>query len=84
MLDHCIGRFDHYCPWVVNAVGYKNHQWFLGYLFMVLVIVLLHTLGAMEYLDYHCNATEILRNPNLASGPQPYVLRKEEIFERRI
>ena len=34
MLDHMVGRFDHYCPWVINAVGYKNHQWFLGYLLM--------------------------------------------------
>ena len=30
MLDHSIGRFDHYCPWVVNAIGYRNHHWFMS------------------------------------------------------
>jgi len=59
MLDHCVGRFDHYCPWVINAVGYKNHQWFLGYLFMVLVICGLHGYACLTYMTNVCQIKNI-------------------------
>jgi len=59
MLDHSIGRFDHYCPWVVNAIGYRNHHWFINYLIMVIVLCIIHAYGAIEYLKVQCNATAI-------------------------
>ncbi|RLN73532.1 hypothetical protein BBJ28_00013605 [Nothophytophthora sp. Chile5] len=34
-LNACIAKFDHYCPFVVNAVGARNHAAFLGFLFFV-------------------------------------------------
>ena len=30
--DRCYARFDHYCPWIVNAVAVKNHGKFVAYL----------------------------------------------------
>uniref|UniRef100_A0A6B2L0R6 Palmitoyltransferase n=1 Tax=Arcella intermedia TaxID=1963864 RepID=A0A6B2L0R6_9EUKA len=27
--DQCVARFDHYCPWINNDVGYGNHRLFL-------------------------------------------------------
>ncbi|RHY33517.1 hypothetical protein DYB32_001591 [Aphanomyces invadans] len=31
-LNGCVARFDHFCPFVANAVGANNHTYFLGFL----------------------------------------------------
>lgn len=31
--DRLVARFDHYCPWLNNAVGLSNHLPFVGFLF---------------------------------------------------
>ncbi|KAJ5072526.1 palmitoyltransferase zdhhc16 [Anaeramoeba ignava] len=33
----CVLRMDHFCPWINNTVGYKNHKFFI--LFMVYLIL---------------------------------------------
>ena len=37
----CVPRFDHNCPWVKNAIGYRNHP-----LFMLYVVCALGALGS--------------------------------------
>jgi len=32
--DKCVARFDHYCPWMGNAIGKRNHKDFI--LFLIL------------------------------------------------
>jgi palmitoyltransferase len=36
MLDQCIARYDHYCPWMNNTIGAKNHRAFLIWLWSLL------------------------------------------------
>ncbi|KAJ0394656.1 hypothetical protein P43SY_007941 [Pythium insidiosum] len=38
-LNACIAKFDHYCPFVVNAVGAENHHYFLGFLFFAVAAI---------------------------------------------
>ncbi|KAF6002256.1 hypothetical protein F1559_003421 [Cyanidiococcus yangmingshanensis] len=36
MLDQCIARYDHYCPWMNNTIGARNHRAFLLWLWSLL------------------------------------------------
>jgi hypothetical protein len=37
----CVVKFDHFCPWVGNAVGAKNHKFFCLFLFYTAMTCLL-------------------------------------------
>jgi palmitoyltransferase len=34
MRDKCVARFDHYCPWMGNAIGKRNHRDFVIFLIL--------------------------------------------------
>uniref|UniRef100_A0A7S3DJE5 Palmitoyltransferase n=1 Tax=Palpitomonas bilix TaxID=652834 RepID=A0A7S3DJE5_9EUKA len=36
-MNRCVAKFDHYCPWIYNDVGYNNHRYFLLYLLFQII-----------------------------------------------
>ena len=34
MTNKCVHRFDHYCPWMGNCIGKKNHRDFIAFLLL--------------------------------------------------
>jgi palmitoyltransferase len=49
----CVVKMDHYCPWVNNTVGFRNHKHFLlfvGYIFLASV----HVLGLIAWHHSVC------------------------------
>ncbi|KAL4156615.1 hypothetical protein PRNP1_005644 [Phytophthora ramorum] len=48
-LNSCIAKFDHYCPFVVNAVGARNHAAFLGFLLSAVLSIALELVACWRY-----------------------------------
>ena len=46
-----VARFDHYCPWVYNDVGVRNHKVFITFVYSLTVATLLYTALAKKYFD---------------------------------
>ena len=47
--DRCIEQFDHFCPWVGNAIGRRNRALFLAFLFLELAaLVITVVVGAVR------------------------------------
>lgn len=53
----CIVKFDHFCPWVGNAVGALNHKFFVLFVFYTMLSCLL-ALFLMLLRAIHCGSAE--------------------------
>ncbi|KAI9988878.1 hypothetical protein PInf_022467 [Phytophthora infestans] len=47
--NSCIARFDHYCPFVVNAIGARNHAAFLGFLLSAVLSIGLELIACWRF-----------------------------------
>lgn len=46
-----IARFDHFCPWIYNEVGVRNHKIFMMFVYSLSVGILLFSYLALRYFD---------------------------------
>lgn len=49
--NRLIARFDHYCPWVYNDIGVRNHKLFVTYVYSLVLAIILFSLLAMKYFE---------------------------------
>ncbi|XP_065079483.1 palmitoyltransferase Hip14 isoform X2 [Ochlerotatus camptorhynchus] len=68
--DRCVARFDHHCPWVGNCIGAKNHKYFMGFLWMLMVMCGWMLYGGANFYVQACNVNmdEGLWNAIVAIG----------------
>ncbi|CCD26259.1 palmitoyltransferase AKR1 NDAI_0H00850 [Naumovozyma dairenensis CBS 421] len=46
-----VARFDHFCPWIYNDVGLKNHKNFIGFILLVEAGIITFASLCFEYFD---------------------------------
>lgn len=46
-----VSRFDHFCPWVYNDIGLKNHKLFMFFILLVEIGIINFTYLVIEYFD---------------------------------
>jgi hypothetical protein len=46
VIDKCVARFDHFCPWVGNTIGKRNHRDFAAFLVLQSLALLVSVLTA--------------------------------------
>lgn len=49
--NRLIARFDHYCPWVYNDIGVRNHKLFMTFVYALTVAILLFNSLAAKYFE---------------------------------
>jgi hypothetical protein len=62
ILNQCVARFDHHCPWVRAGVGFHNHPWFLAYTGFCAATLFLQVVLCLKYLY---NAEHIYSTPTV-------------------
>jgi palmitoyltransferase ZDHHC13/17 len=53
--DKCVAKLDHHCPWIGNCVGYKNHKYFIGFLFTLIIMCIWMLYGGFEFYQESCD-----------------------------
>lgn len=51
-----VGRFDHYCPWVYNDIGVRNHKVFVTFVFSLLGAIAFYVILANKYYDVYAES----------------------------
>lgn len=54
--NRLVARFDHYCPWVYNDVGVRNHKVFITFVNSLLGAVVLYVLLAHKYFEIYAES----------------------------
>lgn len=51
--DRLIARFDHYCPWVYNDIGVRNHKLFVTFAYTLTVAIIAFIIITREYFEMY-------------------------------
>ena len=41
--QRCVEKFDHHCVYINNCLGYRNHKYFMMFLFFITLYIILST-----------------------------------------
>ena len=53
-MDQCVAKFDHYCPWLQNDVGWRSHRMFVTMATLAVPVVVYHM-----FLIYECTPRDL-------------------------
>ncbi|CCH44104.1 Palmitoyltransferase AKR1 [Wickerhamomyces ciferrii] len=51
LYEKCVARYDHFCPWVYNDVGLRNHKVFMFFVISLELTMFLFFHLVLEYFD---------------------------------
>mmetsp|Transcript_31944 Transcript_31944/g.69755 ORF Transcript_31944/g.69755 Transcript_31944/m.69755 type:complete len:635 (-) Transcript_31944:26-1930(-) len=63
----CVSRFDHYCPWIGNTVGEKNHAYFVIFLMLETAAMTVALLVAAFRLSHTGEPVKVLMREQLGA-----------------
>lgn len=73
--QHVITRFDHFCPWIYNDVGFMNHKKFVWFVTCVEIAIIIFIKLSFEYFDIKEDYYEMV----LGKDAKCYLLGDDEL-----